>query len=133
MNYHLDTNTCIYIINRKPVEVLQRFRKAEVNTIFVSSIVVHELDYGVYRSQRKEKNRQQLENFLEPLTILPFDRATAKLAGKIRAELSRNGLIISPMDILIAAHALYENAALVTNNIREFERVPGLKVENWCN
>lgn len=127
----LDTNICIYLINRKPPEVLARFRAYRAGDIGLSAIVAAELTYGIAKSG-SSRNRQALEMFLTPLEILPFDAKAIWQYGELRAHLERKGTPIGGMDTLIAAHALALDAVLVTNNTREFERVPGLRLENWA-
>jgi tRNA(fMet)-specific endonuclease VapC len=131
MKYLLDTNICIYIIKKKPPEVLQKFSDCPVGEIGLSSITVAELEYGVQKSQQPERNEKALEKFIIPLEIAPFDYKASIAYGKIRAQLEAKGTPIGPLDTLIAAHALSLNATLVTNNTREFIRIPGLKVINW--
>jgi len=126
----LDTNICIYIINAKPPAVLERFKNYRLGEIGVCSVVAAELAFGVAKSG-SARNRQALEMFLAPLTILPFDERAAWAYGDLRAELERRGTPIGSLDTMIAAHALSLQATLVTNNIREFERVPGLLLDNW--
>jgi tRNA(fMet)-specific endonuclease VapC len=126
----LDTNICIYIINAKPAAVLQRFRQYRIGEIGLCSVVAAELAYGVAKSG-SIRNRQALEMFLAPLTILPFDENAVWAYGELRAELERKGTTIGSLDTLIAAHALSQGALLVTNNTDEFARVPGLQIDNW--
>ena len=126
----LDTNICIYIINAKPAAVLQRFRDDRMGEIGLCSVVAAELAYGVAKSG-SARNRQALEMFLAPLMILPFDEAAVWAYGDLRSDLERRGQPIGALDTMIAAHALSQNATLVTNNLSEFERVPGLQLENW--
>ena len=126
----LDTNICIYIINAKPAAVLQRFRDYRMGEIGLCSVVAAELAYGVAKSG-SARNRQALEMFLAPLMILPFDEAAVWAYGDLRSDLERRGQPIGALDTMIAAHALSQNATLVTNNLSEFERVPGLQLENW--
>ena len=126
----LDTNICIYIINAKPAAVLQRFRDYRMGEIGICSVVAAELAYGVAKSG-SARNRQALEMFLAPLMILPFDEAAVWAYGDLRSDLERRGQPIGTLDTMIAAHALSQNATLVTNNLSEFERVPGLQLENW--
>ena len=133
MKVLLDTNICIYIIKRKPLEVLQKFEAYEVGDIGISSITVAELKFGVQKSQSVEKNQQALIQFLLPLTIAKFDPAAANVYGEIRAKLEKQGTPIGSLDTLIAAHALSLDLTLITNNVREFDRVPNLKLENWVN
>ncbi|MFL7839470.1 MAG: type II toxin-antitoxin system VapC family toxin [Candidatus Promineifilaceae bacterium] len=131
MNYLLDTNICIYIMNNHPLEVIDRFKKMNLGQIGVSSITVSELQYGVSKSWRKKENQQRLNEFLVPFEILPYDLTATGSYGEICAELERQGLVIGPLDLLIAAQAISENLVLVTNNEREFRRIQSLKVENW--
>lgn len=131
MKYMLDTNICIYIIKERPESVIKRFRSELKSEICISSITLAEMEYGAEKSQAFEKNQTAINHFIKPLTILPFDDSDAKEYGKIRAYLEKRGTPIGNMDMLIAAHARKEGLILVTNNTREFERVPDLKLENW--
>jgi tRNA(fMet)-specific endonuclease VapC len=133
MKYLLDTNICIYIIKKKPASVRAKFEEQVVGDIGVSSITIAELYYGVQKSQHPEKNRLALEQFLIPLAIADFDYYAAMISGNIRAILEQQGTPIGGLDLLIAAHALSLNLTLVTNNIKEFKRIPELKVENWVS
>lgn len=126
----LDTNTCIYIINRRPPEVFEHFAGREVGEIAISSITGAELTFGVAKSGSR-KNRDALDKFLAPLVVLPFDEAAMREYGELRSHLERQGQPIGALDQLIAAHALALDAVLVTNNEREFNRVPGLRLANW--
>jgi tRNA(fMet)-specific endonuclease VapC len=126
----LDTNICIYIINRRPMAVFERFADLRVGEIGISSITGAELDFGVAKSG-SARNRDALAKFLAPLEILPFDEAAMRAYGPIRAGLERGGNPIGALDLLIAAHAQSLDVSLVTNNVREFSRVPGLRLENW--
>ncbi len=130
MKYMLDTDICIYLINKRPPKVLDRFHRNEVGDIGVSSVTVAELAYGVAKSG-SERNRAALEGFLLPLEIADFDQKAAWKFGEVRSALERAGKPIGPYDMQIAAHALALGCTVVTNNQREFQRVPGLKVENW--
>lgn len=130
MKYLLDTNICIYIINTRPPEVIERFRRESIGEIGLSSISAAELAYGVEKSG-SEKNRRALEKFLAPLEVVAFDESVFRQYGRLRANLERQGQVIGSTDMLIAAHALALGAVLVTNNTREFERVAGLHLENW--
>ena len=111
--------------------MFQRFQSLEIGTIGVSSITVAELQYGVSKSAFPDKNTLALQIFLIPLEIVPFDYEAAVPYGKIRFQLEKEGKTIGPLDILIGAHALSLNAILVTNNLKEFTRIEGLKAENW--
>jgi len=127
----LDTNICIYLIKRKPASVLQHFQHYHPGDIAISAITLAELEYGVAKSQSKERNKKALSKFLIPLEILPFDQAATVFYGQIRAELERTGQPIGANDLLIAAHALSLDALLVTNNLKEFARGADLKLANW--
>lgn len=132
MTYMLDTNICIYAMKKKPEKVLQRFKEKLSNGICISSITLAELEYGMKHSSDPVKNEQALLRFLMPMSILPFGPDAASEYGEIRAYLQSRGTPIGPLDMLIAGHAKAENMVLVTNNVREFERVPGLQLENWA-
>jgi tRNA(fMet)-specific endonuclease VapC len=127
----LDTNMCIYLIRKKPPQVLERFNDYSVGEIGVSSITVAELQYGVEKSQRSAQNRRALGQFLIPLVIADFDEGAAEAYGKVRAALEVQGKPIGALDTLIAAHALSLEATLVTNDTREFSQVPDLGLANW--
>ncbi|QNB47660.1 PIN domain-containing protein [Thermanaerosceptrum fracticalcis] len=132
MRYMLDTNICIYIIKKKPVQVFQIFNALKVGDVCISSITLAELQYGVYKSQFPERNKLALVNFLAPITILPFSDRASVLYGHIRAGLEKRGQIIGAYDLMIAAHALSEDLILVTNNTKEFSRIPNLPLKNWA-
>lgn len=131
MNYLLDTNICIYLIKRKPPEVLQRFRQLQPGSVFISSVTTSELYYGAQKSQRVQTNLEALNNFLLPFRIVDYDESASFLYGELRADLEKRGQPIGPLDMMIAAHALSLDVPLVTNNTTEFERVKGLKLDNW--
>ena len=131
MKYMLDTNICIYIIKRKPEVVLERFFRTEIAQIGVSSITLSELMYGVSKSSKPEQNHIALLQFMAPLEILPYGDDAAQYYGDIRVHLERQGTPIGSLDMLIAAHALSASCTLITNNEKEFIRVPNLKTENW--
>ncbi len=127
----LDTDICIYLIKRKPIQVLDRLRTFRPGEVAVSSVTVAELQYGAYKSNRPEQNQAALAAFLLPLEVVPFAENATAHYGEIRTHLERKGNIIGAMDLLIAAHARSLALTLVTNNIQEFQRVPGLRAENW--
>ena len=131
MKYLLDTNICIYIINERPMHVLERFRRLTTSELGISSVTVAELAFGVAKGS-SVKNRAALQAFLVPLEVAPFDLVAALTYGDVRADLERRGQPIGPLDTQIAAHALSLNAVVVTNNEREFRKVAGLAVENWA-
>ncbi|NIO06374.1 MAG: PIN domain-containing protein [Proteobacteria bacterium] len=128
----LDTNICINIIKKKPDQVIERLRHTRVPDVGVSSITLSELEYGAAKSARPEQNKLAIVEFLAPLEILPYDDMAAQEYGKVRVYLEKQGTPIGSMDMLIAAHALSLNCILVTNNEREFRRIPALKIENWA-
>lgn len=130
--YMLDTNICIYIIKKKPDQVIERLRHTRVPDVGVSSITLSELEYGVAKSARPEQNKLAIVEFLAPLEILPYDDMAAQEYGKVRVYLEKQGTPIRSMDMLIAAHALSLNCILVTNNESEFHHIPALKIENWA-
>jgi tRNA(fMet)-specific endonuclease VapC len=127
----LDTNICIYVINSRPAIVLERFRLERLGDIVISSVTAAELAFGVVKSG-SARNRLALEMFLSTLEILPFDESAIWHYGDLRTDLERRGQPIGTLDTMIAAHALTTNTILVTNNTREFERVPELRLENWA-
>ena len=118
-------------MNDHPPEVIQKFREIGVGNICISSITVSELQYGVYKSKQIKGNLKRLDEFLSPFEIISYDESASKHYGQIRPYLEKQGNVIGPLDMLIAAHALSENLTLITNNEKEFKRVKSLKVENW--
>jgi tRNA(fMet)-specific endonuclease VapC len=132
MKYLLDTDICIYIINEKPDKVLRKFEQYPVFDFGISSITHAELQYGIEKSKKKKTNQDALDEFLLPLTILPFHgKKLVTCYGEIRASLESKGRTIGPLDMLIAAHALSLDLTIISNNIKEFSRIPKLKSENW--
>jgi len=131
MKLMLDTNICIYVIKQRPAAVLNRFLEFQVGDIGISSITLSELRYGVAKSTHREKNTKALDEFIIPLEIVPFDEGAARIYGDIRAALEKAGTPIGSMDMLIAAHALSLGTTLVTNNTREFIRIPTLNIIDW--
>lgn len=131
MNYLLDTNICVLLIRQKSQVVLAHLRQVAPPDVAVSAITVAELQYRVHKSSRPVENQRALDQFLLPLTILPFDEAAALAYGRIRAALEAQGTPIGALDTLIAAQALGSGLTLVTNNVREFARVAGLSVQDW--
>lgn len=131
MKFMLDTNICIYIIKRKPPNVIDRFKRTEISQIGISSITLSELIYGVSKSSNPEQNRMALTQFIAPLEILPYDDEASQYYGDLRVHLEKQGTPIGALDMLIAAHALSVDCTLVTNNEKEFIRVPELKIVNW--
>ena len=133
MKYLLDTDICIYLIKKKPDSVLQKLSKLATSDVGLTVVSVFELQFGVENSQYRQQSQIALNHFLESIhEILPIDRQVANCAAKIRAELKLKGRPIGPYAILIAAAALSNDLILVSNNVREFERIAGLKLENWA-
>ena len=131
MKLMLDTNICIYIIKQQPAAVLRRFLEYKVGDIGISSITLSELRYGVAKSTHQDKNAKALDEFIMPLQIVSYDEEASHVYGDIRATLEKAGTPIGSMDMLIAAHAVSLNIPLVTNNTRDFVRIPSLKVIDW--
>ena len=132
IKYLIDTNICIYIMNKRPTGIIHKFKLFDVGEIGVSTITVSELQHGVSKSKNRRLNKQRIEEFLFPLEILPYDEIAASIYGDIRLQLEKRGEPIGPLDLLIAAHALSRNLVLISNNEKEFKRVKNLKVENWA-
>ena len=128
--FMLDTDMCIYLINERDQALRRKFEE-NASSVCISSIAYAELCFGVAHSARVEENQRELQAFCLDLDILPFDAEAGARYGQIRQELVRRGETIGANDLLIAAHASGAHATLVTNNEREFGRVPGLRVENW--
>lgn len=129
--YLLDTNICIYLMKRKYLQLQHRVESEELFNISISSITVGELEYGIAKSQYSEKNKEFIYGFLAPFEIISFTEDDAEYFGYIRNYLNRLGTPIGPYDLQIAAQCLSRNYCLVTNNVKEFERVPKLQLENW--
>jgi tRNA(fMet)-specific endonuclease VapC len=129
--YFLDTNICAYFLSRKYPSVSAKFREHEPSELAISSIVAGELAYGVENSTRIESNRQALELFLSKMTVLAWDEKAIWHFGLHKTRLKKSGTKIGELDLLIGCQALAMDAVLVTNNTREFERIEGLKLENW--
>ena len=129
--YLLDTNICIYIAKHKPIEVLQRFQLLEVGQVGMSVITHGELTHGAYKSQQPQLALSKLQQLVELIPVMPIAATVSEHYGQIRSSLEKAGTPIGNNDLWIAAHALDLQVTLVTNNVREFERVPSLKLENW--
>ncbi len=130
LKYMLDTNICIYAIKKKPIEVIQQFSKYQ-DYLCISSITLMELYYGAEKSSNPQTNLTEIEKFVANLIVLDYDHYAAAHTAQIRAELSKTGKTIGSYDAMIAGHARSQGFICVTNNIREFERVAGLRLENW--
>ena len=131
MRYMLDTNICIYVIKHKPEKVFQKLQEVDPSDVCISSVTYAELVHGVEKSAAVDKNRLALSILLANIEILDFDVNAAEGYGKIRADLEKNGTPIGPLDMMIAGHAKSLDYTVVTNNVKEFKRVSGLKIENW--
>ncbi len=131
IRFLLDTNICIYIIKSKPELVLKQFKKNLEHGIGISSITLSELEFGVQKSSYPEKNAANLLKFLAPIDILPFEELAARQFGILRAHLEKLGKPIGTMDMLIGAHSLALETTLVTNNKKEFSRIPGIRIKDW--
>jgi tRNA(fMet)-specific endonuclease VapC len=131
MQYLLDTNICIYLIKKRPPEVLERFRQHSPQDVAISTITLFELQYGVEKSQYRQASEAALAKLLSPLDLIDFDRSSAIEAGSIRAQLEGKGMPIGAYDLLIAGLARSRGMTLVSNNTKEFARVVGLELENW--
>ncbi|WP_026470572.1 type II toxin-antitoxin system tRNA(fMet)-specific endonuclease VapC [Alkanindiges illinoisensis] len=132
LKYMLDTNIVIYVIKHKPIEVRERFNSV-FSQICVSSITVAELVYGAENSAQPEHNLMVVENFLSRLQVLDYGTEAAIQYGNIKAYLKKLGQLISDNDLHIAAHARSKGFILVTNNTKEFNRVPALQLDNWVS
>ncbi len=130
LKYMLDTNIAIYVIKRRPIEMLKTFNQ-HAGQLCISSITLAELLHGVEKSRFVEQNLKNVENFISRLEVLEYSYKAASHYGDIRADLERKGTSIGVNDLHIAGHARSEGLIIVTNNVREFERVPGLRLENW--
>lgn len=130
MKFLVDSDVLIELIRMKKIDVVEKF-ETHYSDCALSSVTVAELDYGVRKSQKQEQNREQLDRVLQVFRVIDFTYQDAFHAGEIRAELERTGRRIGVHDTLIAAQARSRELTLVTGNVREFERVPGLRVENW--
>lgn len=132
MRYLLDTNICIYIAKQKPREALERFQQVAPSEVGMSIVTHAELIYGAWKSQHREANVHRIQELERLIPVLPLDQNISQHYGQIRAELERKGAPIGAYDLLIAAHALATGLILVTSKVREFRRVPTLKIEKWA-
>ena len=130
LEYMLDTNICVYVIKNRPAALRERFDEL-AEGLCISTITLAELLYGVEKSARRSQNLEAVKQFTTRLEVLPFSAKAAAHFGQIRTELTRAGRLCGAYDMMIAAHARSESLMLITNNIREFEGVPGLRLDNW--
>jgi tRNA(fMet)-specific endonuclease VapC len=133
VRYLLDTNICIYIAKRQPAKVVSRLEQLEPGDVGMSVVTWLELTYGAWKSQHAVENLARLEQLERLIPAQPLHAGVARHYGRVRADLERKGALIGAYDLLIAAHALSLGLTLVSNNLREFRRVPGLKVETWVD
>ena len=131
MPYLLDTNTCIYFLNRSSENIIARMKSLSPADIKLSSITVAELFFGAEKSKAKKKNQAVVDTFIHNFEQIPFDSKCCRIYAEIRSSLEKKGTPIGPMDLLIASITLTHNLTLVTNNVNEFKRVKGLIIENW--
>ena len=131
IRYMMDTNTCIALIKARPDSMFARLSGLSVGEVAISGIVAAELWYGVARSQQKKQNEAALRDFLDYVVVLDWPCEACSIYGQVRATLEEKGAPIGAMDLLIAAHSLWLDTIIVTDNTREFQRVPDLKIENW--
>ncbi|WP_309676004.1 tRNA(fMet)-specific endonuclease VapC [Pseudomonas sp.] len=132
IKYMLDTNICIFTIKNKPQIVREAFNRHN-GQLCISAVTLMELFYGAEKSAAPEKNLAVIEGFVARLEVLPFDNEAAAHTGMIRSELAKAGTPIGPYDHMIAGHARSRGFIVVTNNLREFDRVPGLRVKDWVH
>ncbi len=130
IKYMLDTNILIYTIRKRPSKVREAFKK-HADYLAMSTITLGELIYGAEKSIQSDRNLADIEALAARMDVVPFDSQAAIHFGQVRAELAESGKVIGPYDLMIAGHARSRGLILVTNNLREFKRVPGLRVENW--
>jgi len=131
--YLLDTNICIYIINNRNENVVEKIKSIDYGEVYLSSISLAELEYGACKSKESAKTKLALHTFVSPFNIINFDDYDAEVFGLIRSDLEKKGEIIGPYDMQIAAQAISRNLTLVTNNTKEFMRVEKLRLENWVS
>ncbi len=132
LRYMLDTDICIYTINNRPPHLRDTFNRHNEH-LSLSAVSLAELQYGAEKSSMAERNLAVVERFATRVEVLAFDQKAAIQSGQIRAELAKAGTPIGPYDVMIAGHARSEGLILVTNNVREFSRVDGLRLENWVD
>jgi tRNA(fMet)-specific endonuclease VapC len=131
IKYMLDTNILIYTIRNRPKKVRDAFKK-HADYLAMSTVTLGELIYGAEKSAQSVRNLADIEALAARMDVVPFDSQAAIHFGQVRAELAKSGKLIGPFDLMIAGHARSLGLILVTNNLREFKRVPGLRVENWA-
>ena len=128
----LDTNTCICFLNGRYESIREKLLSTPPNEIGIPAVVKAELLLGAYKSHNRKKNTEKVGRFLEPFEIIPFSDQTTYVYAQIRSEAEKKGAIVGPNDLLIAAIVKFHDAVLVTNNVKEFRRIKGLKIDNWA-
>jgi len=131
MRYLLDTNACVDYLNGRFPRLTERVQRSAPSDLCISSVAAAELRYGAEKSTHRQRNHERLDVFLSEVQCVDFGSDAATVYGRVRAALERRGIVIGPYDLQIAAHALSLDLVLVSDNLREFKRVEGLKVENW--
>jgi tRNA(fMet)-specific endonuclease VapC len=131
MRYMLDTNICSYILKSHPLSVKAHFEQVGTRDLCISTVVLAELYYGAARHPKGPAIRKEIDEFVSRLVVIPWDEIAADHYGEIRATMEKDGTPIGAMDMMIAAHARSQGATLVSNNIRHFDKVPGLHIANW--
>jgi tRNA(fMet)-specific endonuclease VapC len=131
MRYMLDTNICSYILKSHPLSIKAHFEQVGTRDLCISTVVLAELYYGAARHPKGPAIRKEIDEFVSRLVVIPWDEIAADHYGEIRATMEKDGTPIGAMDMMIAAHARSQGATLVSNNIRHFDKVPGLHIANW--
>ncbi|HTZ71746.1 MAG TPA: tRNA(fMet)-specific endonuclease VapC [Acetobacteraceae bacterium] len=131
LRYLLDTNLCLRVLRHRPASLRARFN-AEAEALCLSDVVLYELLYGAERSSDPPRIRREVEHFVSRLAILPFDSEAASHTADIRADLERRACVIGPYDLMIAGHARSRGLMVITANLGEFRRVPGLRCDDWA-
>ena len=131
--FMLDTNICIYIIKKKPLSVLEKFKTLEVNQVVMSVVTYGELYLGAEKSQYRQSTLQKLKNLTQIIPVIPMSCEVGDVYGAIRADLEIKGQIIANNDLWIAAHAIERKMTLVSNNLKEFNRINKISIENWVS
>ena len=131
MPYMLDTDTCIYFLNQSSENIISKMKSLSLQDIKLSTISVAELFYGAKKSRSRKRNRETVQSFAINFELIPFDEKCCQNYAKIRNNLGNSGSPIGPMDTLIASITIAHGFTLVTNNVKEFKRIKGLRMENW--
>lgn len=133
MKYFIDTNICIYFLKGLYPELLKKIISSNPEDVKIASVVKAELLYGAEKSQKRDENLEKINKFLLPFEIIAFNSGAAEKYSLIRWNLEKNGTIIGPNDLILASTVIFNNGIIVTNDEREFARIPDLKTENWVN